>query len=251
MKDCNGSYTYQAMTGSSSWSTGNTSVATVNNTTSKGLVTGKRVGKTSIYATATCNTWTYSPSFHCQATAVTRTGSGTADVNYGCHDDRDYIIQEYHDYKTSATSPFYPTCGNFTKTAHSQYFSFAELNSGDYAWALVKRPMTVAASSGYGLDAWRVAYGGPRIVNSAYRNPVHNNAVGGVPASRHLFGDAADLRNQSYASPCGATCLAEWDRMVNTALAANRDYVEPSTGPCGYACVHADWRSHDTGIYSQ
>jgi len=75
--------------------------------------------------------------------------------------------------------------------------------------------------------------------------------VGRATASRHLFGDAADLRNESYSTPCGSACPAEWNNMVDAAVAADKDYVEPSTGACGYACVHADWRNHDIGIYSQ
>lgn len=32
------------------------------------------------------------------------------------------------------------------------------------------------------------------VIVSGYRCPVHNAAVGGKPASRHLVGDAADIR---------------------------------------------------------
>jgi len=114
--------------------------------------------------------------------------------------------------------------------------------------------MTVASSSGYGLDDWRVQYGSARTINSAYRNPKHNSAVGGASNSRHMWGDAADFNNNSYSSTncgTGSACLTEWTNMQNAAIAAHRDYLEPSTGPCGYKCVHADWRNHDINVYSQ
>ena len=34
----------------------------------------------------------------------------------------------------------------------------------------------------------------PVIVNSGYRNPAYNEKVGGSPTSRHLMGEAADVR---------------------------------------------------------
>ena len=43
------------------------------------------------------------------------------------------------------------------------------------------------------LDPIREAWGGPITVNSGYRCPVLNKAVGGVPTSQHQKGEAADL----------------------------------------------------------
>jgi hypothetical protein len=155
-----------------------------------------------------------------------------------CADERTNIIQEYTQYSFG----FIPTCPDFTQTRRSGDFQFSELNSGDYSWALVRDPFIAASSSGYGLDRWRDEYGGSRIMNSAYRNPVRNANVGGAfnPPSRHMFGDAGDLRNQSFTE-------AEWTNMSNAASRANADFIEPRTGPCGLACVHADWRSHSGG----
>jgi len=225
-----------------SWSSQYPSIAPVN---SSGTVTGQRVGTTSITGYYTGTVYIMNPMFYCETSSLPGSASATINVDYGCHDQRDYIIQEYHDYKTSPTSPFYPACANFTRTAHSVYFSFSELNkTGWYIYALVKRPMVAPASGGYGMDRWREAYGGPRNVNSSYRNPTLNYQVGGATASRHVFGDAADLRNESGT-------VAEWNNMATAAITANKDYLEPVDGPCGLACVHADWRGHDVGIYAQ
>ena len=44
------------------------------------------------------------------------------------------------------------------------------------------------------LDPAREHYGEPIIVNSGYRCPKHNAAVGGALNSQHLRGEAADIR---------------------------------------------------------
>jgi hypothetical protein len=43
------------------------------------------------------------------------------------------------------------------------------------------------------LDALREAMGHPLHVNSAYRSPAHNKAVGGAKASKHMEGIAFDI----------------------------------------------------------
>ena len=43
------------------------------------------------------------------------------------------------------------------------------------------------------LDSLREAYGKPIYVNSGYRCEKHNKAVGGVPKSQHMRGEAADI----------------------------------------------------------
>ena len=46
-------------------------------------------------------------------------------------------------------------------------------------------------------DEWNKRYGegnDPIIINSGYRSPAVNKAVGGVPTSNHLTGCAADIR---------------------------------------------------------
>ena len=43
------------------------------------------------------------------------------------------------------------------------------------------------------LDPARERFGQPIVVNSGYRCPRHNAAVGGVPNSQHMRGEAADV----------------------------------------------------------
>jgi uncharacterized protein YcbK (DUF882 family) len=44
------------------------------------------------------------------------------------------------------------------------------------------------------LQAMRDEVGKPIFINSGYRCIKHNKAVGGTAKSRHLFGDAADIK---------------------------------------------------------
>ena len=56
------------------------------------------------------------------------------------------------------------------------------------------RSLRLILAAGKRLDALRRMLGRPLIVNSAYRDPLHNARVGGAPLSRHKLGDAFDLR---------------------------------------------------------
>lgn len=49
------------------------------------------------------------------------------------------------------------------------------------------------------LDPLRAAYGMPIRITSGYRCPELNKAVGGVPTSAHLTGDASDIASQDTA----------------------------------------------------
>lgn len=45
----------------------------------------------------------------------------------------------------------------------------------------------------YGLQRMRDILGKPITINSAYRSPSHNKAIGGATKSRHMLGCAADI----------------------------------------------------------
>jgi hypothetical protein len=44
------------------------------------------------------------------------------------------------------------------------------------------------------LEQFRTLVGKPVIIDDAYRDPVHNAQIGGVPNSEHVQGIAADIR---------------------------------------------------------
>lgn len=59
------------------------------------------------------------------------------------------------------------------------------------------------------LEQIREATGGAVTINSAYRSPEHNAAVGGVRSSQHVYGRAADIA-VSGASPLLVGQIAEY-----------------------------------------
>jgi hypothetical protein len=163
--------------------------------------------------------WFYPPDILTNHQDVSiRLGSTTAQ---SCGTERDSIIAEYGQYNVALT----PTCGDFTQTAHSAHFSFAELNSGDYSWAIIRNSLLS------GLECVRTGNGNAALtLNSGYRNPAHNAAVGGESQSRHMFGDAADIASNAQT----------WDPLHNAGKSCGA-CVEPrsATFP-GH--VHVDWR---------
>lgn len=78
------------------------------------------------------------------------------------------------------------------------------------------------------LDELRARAGSPVYVNSGIRCPRHNEAVGGADDSRHMYGDAADIRStvltpqQLYDIACdivgnnGGVGLYDWGIHVDT-----------------------------------
>lgn len=81
-----------------------------------------------------------------------------------------------------------------------QYFTFQELERSDTAARLAidnampeQAKKNAAALVDNVLDPLRRAWGKPIYVNSGYRCPELNKAVGGAKGSHHLSGHAADV----------------------------------------------------------
>ena len=81
-----------------------------------------------------------------------------------------------------------------------KYFTIAELSRSDVAArrGIVNTPgptetANLTALVDNVLDPLREAWGRPITVNSGYRCPALNKAVGGVASSQHLTGHAADI----------------------------------------------------------
>ena len=160
----------------------------------------------------------------------------------------------------------------YSSTPAPANFTFANLNtSSGGAYPLIKSPLVVPPSRGYGLAKWVATYNDSRTINSAYRTPAHNANLKpnpGRPGSRHMFGDAVDLRNAKC--PSGACTsqdgIQEWIQMVIAAggvvnaldektfalinTGAKASFIEPKSGPCALNCTHADWRMMDRGKYA-
>jgi hypothetical protein len=141
-------------------------------------------------------------------------------VQTSCGDERDKIIDEY----VKSGPNFVPGCNEFSQGTHTEHFSFKELNTGDYAWAILRTELLS------GVELIRTNFGGSLIINSAYRNPAHNDAISGAVDSRHVHGDAVDIRADQ----------ATWTT-VRAASKNSKACVEPQA-LSGWAHVHADWR---------
>ena len=86
----------------------------------------------------------------------------------------------------------------------SPHFRLREIASRDGADKVLVDEALVAL-----LEAIRAAAGGAVTINSGYRSPEHNKAVGGVSHSQHVYGRAADIV-VSGASPLLVGQIAEY-----------------------------------------
>jgi len=143
-------------------------------------------------------------------------------------DERDQCRQEYIDMSKTKV----PNRGEFSNGGGSDHFTFGELNSGHYSWAILTSALYA------GLEATRTNYGYPMDVSSGYRNPIRNAELpGSATESQHIYGLAADIYVRDL-NGNGEIERSEWDVLKDAAVLAGA-WVEPweDTG----TWVHMDW----------
>ena len=88
------------------------------------------------------------------------------------------------------------------------------------------------------LDPARERYGGKVCVNSGYRCAKHNREVGGVSASQHLRGEAADV------------CCADNERLARIIEENGRyDQLIRNMGPGGgIRFIHVSWKRNGQNL---
>jgi hypothetical protein len=146
----------------------------------------------------------------------------------GTGDQRNTIIQEY----VSLGTVYFPQCPEFTQTLVDPNFTFAELNTGSYSWAILRSYFISEMDS---LEGLAPGFG----VDSAYRNPAKEKAISTAngqkywpTGSRHMYGDAVDV----------ATTQSTWQTYHDDGkqLGACVETIFSQGG--SYAHAHLDWR---------
>ena len=87
------------------------------------------------------------------------------------------------------------------------------------------------------LDPIRAAWGGSIAVNSGYRSPALNKAVGGVSTSQHLRGEAADITAETPAEN-----KRLFDRIVSL-RDEGRIAFDQLIDESGYKWIHISYRA--------
>jgi len=106
----------------------------------------------------------------------------------------------------------------------SKNFSYREFERSDTAKAkhicnVIRTPEvrdSIKALVGNVLQPLRDAWGEPLVINSGYRCPELNKAVGGVPSSQHVLGEAADVacRNPWQLAELARVLKLPYDQMI-------------------------------------
>jgi hypothetical protein len=226
---CNYAPYYIDITADAAWASSNEAVISVDTKTA-GEVHGLAAGVSTINANYTGEHYTQGTNYQCDGSPLGSNPGSDGNVcgNHGCNDQRDCIIQQYDNYPIPPLEggPFVPVCATFTNSAYTTNFTFAELNvQQEYPWAILTSTFLT------GLQNTRNVYG-PMTVNSGYREPAFNKAMGHVVGSRHVFGDAADI----------ASTQSTWQTIANVADAQGACIEPTSQQNNSYAHVHMDWR---------
>lgn len=87
------------------------------------------------------------------------------------------------------------------------------------------------------LDPIREAWGGPIAMNSGYRSPALNRAVGGAATSQHLRGEAADI---TVGTPAQNKRL--FDRIVELQEVGALEF-DQLIDESGYRWLHISYRT--------
>lgn len=86
----------------------------------------------------------------------------------------------------------------------SKHFRAREFRTGNCNIVIVSKVLLKI------LDDLREEIGEPIYINSGYRTPEHNKAVGGTLLSYHQYGMAADIRADKHTPKQLYTILDEW-----------------------------------------
>lgn len=126
----------------------------------------------------------------------------------------------------------------------SANFNLAEMTKSQAAvrrgWDNSATPAVIAALTAlciHVLEPVRARFGRPVVVNSGYRSPRVNRAIGGAATSQHVLGEAADIEMPGVAN-------GEVARFIRDSLAFDQLILEAYTpGVPASGWVHVSWRA--------
>lgn len=125
-----------------------------------------------------------------------------------------------------------PHVKEFTRIKRSTHYSFQQLNTGDYPWAVLTDTLLARIDS---IHEAMVAAGYRTRINSAYRNPARSNG-----ASQHQYGTAVDWQVFDFDGSGGPRNKKDWQLLADL-IAPFGGWIEPIS-QSGPGHVHVDFR---------
>jgi hypothetical protein len=156
------------------------------------------------------------------------------ELNYSTITELDRLRDEY-----AVRARPVPFPSEFTATAHTAHFSFRQLNTGDYNWAILRNVLLANLEVIYEK---MTASNLPVQLNSVYRNPARADGL-----SRHQYGDAVDL--QVFDNNHDGNLGDDWKQLAALVQQTRPSYLEPMA-QSGAGHVHLDWRNYMVDDFS-
>jgi hypothetical protein len=152
------------------------------------------------------------------------------EAKYSAVTELDNLRQEYY-----AKGIPVPTPTEFTQSKSSAKFSFSQLKTSGYSWAILRDTLLNnldAIASHMESKGYKVQ------LNSVYRNPMHPSSSG---TSQHQYGTAVDIQVFDFDGSGGIRDEEDWNLLREITDKYGPVYTEPVL-LSGVGHVHVDWR---------
>ncbi|MCF6102461.1 hypothetical protein [Mesorhizobium muleiense] len=154
--------------------------------------------------------------------------TATDEIRYSAITELDRLRNEYVERAIPVPAP-----SEFTQTKSSTKFSFQQLNTGDYAWAVLKDVLLLNIDA---IANDMEGKGYPVQLNSVYRNPLRSSGL-----SQHQYGYAVDIQVFDFNGSGGARDEKDWKLLKAITDTHGPAYTEP-VNESGVGHIHVDWR---------
>lgn len=92
------------------------------------------------------------------------------------------------------------------------------------------------------LEPVRFRFGKPITINSGYRAPEHNKAVGGAPTSQHIA--TSEYCAADFVMRADLQVVFDWIRLIS-GLPFDQVILERDTPESEPVCIHVSWRKEE------